>query len=62
MKPLLLNKNDIAQEFNKCFSSLPVTAPKELPHTNYDFGRDFLHDYNFTDTLFKSPLIPSKSK
>ena len=54
-------KNYIAEAFNKYFTSVVVNISDEIPHTHIDF-RDFLQDYNFTDTFSLPSLSPSEIK
>ena len=53
-----VDKNYIAESLSNCFSSLAVGISSEIPHTDVDV-RDFLQDYNFTDTFFLPPLTSS---
>ena len=43
------------------FTSVAINISSELPHTDIDF-KDFLQDYNITDTFFLPHLTPSAIK
>ena len=55
------NNSNIAEAFNKYFTSVAVNISSEIPHTDTGL-RDFLQDYNFTDTFFLPPLTKSEIK
>ena len=57
----ITNNNDIAEAFNKYFTSVGVNIPSGIPHADIGF-RESLQNYNFTDTFFLPPLTPSEVK
>ena len=55
----ITNKNDFADAFNNYFTSVAMNNSSEISHIDIDF-RDFLLDYNLTDTFFLPHLPPSE--
>ena len=60
-KTTLTDKNEISDAFNNYFTSVAVKTSSDLPHTEVDY-RDFLGDFNFSDTFFLAPHTPSGIK
>ena len=57
----LTDKNEIAEAFNNYFTNVAVKISSDLPRTDVDY-RDFLCDFNFSDTFFLPPLTPNAIK